>query len=648
MIYHVSLKGSDSNCGSADLPFKTINKAASIAVSGDTVRVHGGVYRECVDPKNGGMNDGERITYEAVEGERPVIKGSELVSGWERIEERVWKKAWPNAVFGGFNPFKEKLFGDWVVWPDEYDIHLGDVYLNGISMYEAISFDALRKAEKRIEGFHHPESEEKILYPEQTVYQWYAEVGETETVLFCNFGEYDPNRETVEISVRPCCFFPKKTGINYITVRGFEMAHAATPWAPPTAEQIGIIGPHWSKGWIIEDNVFHDAKCSAVSLGKEITTGQNLHSRFMKKPGYQYQQEAVFLALRAGWSKDTIGSHLVRNNTIYDCGQAGIVGHMGCIFSRVEHNEIYHINRKQEFWGHEVAGIKFHAAIDTVIENNNIHDCNLGMWLDWQAQGTRVTRNLFHNNARDLFIEVTHGPCLVDNNLFLSPHTLQEASQGTAYVHNIIAGPARQYATLDRATPYHYPHSTEVAGCSVTLGGDHRIINNIIIGNIPENDFLTYPGTMFEGYSTPEEYMPEIEKYGIRVDEGKYFKVPQPVWMEENAYSGYARPFRCERGPIITDKIGVFIEETFGEWILTLDVPASVANAKCKPLSTERLGAPRITECKYEAPDGTPVDLSYDLCGERRGDESVTPGPISKLREGTNRMIVWRANQKKV
>ena len=39
-----------------------------------------------------------------------------------------------------------------------------------------------------------------------------------------------PNKELVEINVRPTVFFPKKTGINYITVRGFKMAHAATQW----------------------------------------------------------------------------------------------------------------------------------------------------------------------------------------------------------------------------------------------------------------------------------------------------------------------------------------------------------------------------------------------------------------------------------
>ena len=57
------------------------------------------------------------------------------------------------------------------------------------------------------------------------------------------------------------------------------------------------------------------------------------------------------------------------------------------------------------------------------------------------AQGTRVSGNLFHDNRNeDLFVEVDHGPFLVDNNIFLSPSTLLSVSQGGAYVHNLIAG----------------------------------------------------------------------------------------------------------------------------------------------------------------------------------------------------------------
>ena len=33
-------------------------------------------------------------------------------------------------------------------------------------------------------------------------------------------------------------------------------------------------------------------------------------------------------------------------------------------------------------------------------ERNHIHHCTRGMWLDWQAQETRVTCNLMHDNTR--------------------------------------------------------------------------------------------------------------------------------------------------------------------------------------------------------------------------------------------------------
>jgi len=45
-----------------------------------------------------------------------------------------------------------------------------------------------------------------------------------------------------------------------------------------------------------------------------------------------------------------------------------------------------------------MAGIKLHAAIDVVIGRNHIYRTVRGLWLDWMAQGTRVTGNLFHDN----------------------------------------------------------------------------------------------------------------------------------------------------------------------------------------------------------------------------------------------------------
>ena len=68
-----------------------------------------------------------------------------------------------------------------------------------------------------------------------------------------------------------------------------------------------------------------------------------------------------------------------------------------------------------------------HAAIDVTYRRNYIHHCTMGIWCDWEAQGTRITQNLFHDNQRpefarqlkggmcsqDIFVEVGHGPTLM-------------------------------------------------------------------------------------------------------------------------------------------------------------------------------------------------------------------------------------------
>src|SRR3954466_3935889 len=384
-----------------------------------------------------------------------------------------------------FNPFAETIDGDWIVYADQSvpKKHLGDVYLNGTSFYEVASVDEVSDPPLRTEMVDHwTGTLDRVRDTEQTQLVWHAEVGADETTIWANFPGTDPNEELVEVNVRRSVFYPVEHHVDYITVRGFELAQAATPWAPPTADQPGLIGPNWAKGWIIEDNVIHDAKASAVSLGKEGSTGHNYARWRRDKPGYQYQLESVFAARQIGWDREHVGSHVVRRNTIYDCGQKAHRGHLGCGFSTIEDNHIHRIALKREFYGYEIAGIKLHAAIDVEIRHNRIHDCSLGTWLDWQAQGTRVSRNLYYRNNRDLFVEVSHGPYLVEHNVLASKVSFESFSQGGAFVHNLIGGTIRLVPVHDRATPYHRPHSTQVAGYAVIYGGDDRYVGNLFIG----------------------------------------------------------------------------------------------------------------------------------------------------------------------
>ena len=641
-IYHVSKNGKLTGSGTKADPFLTINQAASIAIAGDTVIVHEGVYREWVNPLNKGLSNSKRITYRAAENENVVIKGSERIQNWENINGAIWKVEISNEFFGDYNPYEKEVEGDWIIYETSERKHLGEVYLNGMSFYEVSSLEELENPQVRqtvMDDWTQKETE--IIHLEQTKYVWYAEVQSDNTVIYANFHASDPNEELVEINVRQSCFYPKQTGIDYITVQGFEMAQAATPWTPPTADQPGLIGANWSKGWIIEDNIIHDSKCSAISIGKEGLTGHNYFTTRKDKPGYQYQIESVFAALNSGWSKENIGSHVIRNNTIYDCGQNGIVGHLGCVFSEIYGNHIYNIGLKREFYGHEVGGIKLHAAIDVQIHENRIHDCSLGLWLDWQTQGTRVSKNLFYQNSRDLFVEVSHGPYVVDHNIFASPVEMDNYAQGGAYINNLICGTINQQKVLDRSTPYHVPHSTKVAGNAAIYGGDDRYIGNIFVGNKDADDEI-YGTAIFNGHTTSlEEY---IEKVHINVpgDLGLFLHVEEPVYIKENLYMQGAKPYEKEENFIELKDYNpqIKIVEENNQVFLSIDLPEEFEQLKTDIYSSSTLPQPRIVAEDFENPDGSALVLDSDYLNQHENNHRKV-GPISTLRAGQNKVRVW-------
>lgn len=647
--YHVSKGGSDFGTGLKDSPFQTISKAASIAVAGDTIIVHEGTYREWVSPANSGMNHTKRIVYMAAPGEKVIIKGSEEVSNWIKNADGVWKTVVPNTIFGEFNPFARTLRGDWFNVPTDRVLHLGNVYLNGKALYEAASYEQVVESKPKIKGVN-PEWPYHGIPPigiDDSIYQWYGEVGKESTTIWANFQQENPNLELTEISVRECCFYPKDALRNYITVRGFEMAQAACPWAPPTADQVGLLGTHWSKGWIIEENIIHDAKCSGISLGKDGRTGNMLYDQGHRKTSHQYQLEAVFLALQQGWSKELVGSHVVRNNTIYDCGQNAIVGHMGCVFSEIYQNHIYNISMRQEFFGCEIAGIKLHAAIDVQIRNNNIHHCGFGTWLDWQAQGARISGNLYYENGIDLMIEVSHGPHIVDNNIFASECNLENFSQGGAYLHNLFCGCMRCADDLNRATPYHFPHTTQVAGAVVVYGGDDRWVQNIFVGKEKacyENGSFGFGTFMYNGSTVSlEEYVEQIDN--PEYDEKgavKNTNVKQPVYIKDNIYFSGSKPFEREEDPCVLEAgcgIKIEMDKDCSTW-MQLKVPKELIRRKTRLYCTTDFEAPRITEAAFEHPDGSEIIWNHDYHGNIRSKCPV-PGPFEDIHEGENRILLW-------
>jgi hypothetical protein len=317
---------------------------------------------------------------------------------------------------------------------------------------------------------------------------------------------------------------------------------------------------------------------------------------------------------------------VVRNNVIFDCGQAGIVGSLGGVFSQICHNHIYDIWTRRIFSGAEMAGIKIHASIDMLIKDNRIHNTGRGIWIDWMAQGTRITGNLLYDNTTDdLFAEVNHGPYLVDNNLFLSELSLRDWSEGGGFVHNLFAGMIEFRQVLDRFTPYHYTHSTRVAGLRNTHGGDNRFFNNIFLGiDVGEERF-------------EEAYARFYGLHGYRIAgfENR---------AEGNVYYGGSRPGEEEKDCVVKpdSRPSFAVEEKEGSVFLKLDMDEAVLPFNTSLVTTVRMGMTLVSEAIWEKPDGTPYRLDKDFSGNDRDDSKPVPGPFETTGEGTHRYEVWK------
>jgi len=437
--YHVSITGNDLNEGTVARPMRTVSSAARLARPGDVITVHEGIYREWVKPVRGGTGEKKRIIYRAAPGEKVIIKGSERITSWTRRSGGVWKVELPNSFFGEYNPYNLKLSGGWLNYGKWH--HRGDVYINGEAFYEKQTAQEVSEAGNT----------------------WHCQVDEDVTTILANFDKANPNTELTEINVRESIFMPEITGLKYITVDGFHFMHAAANWAPPTLElQTGAVGPRMGKHWIIENCTITNARCVGIILG---------HA-----PGVDYSDI------------DAYGDHIIRNNIIKRCGQAGVAGQKGATRSLICNNFIEDTNYRREFGGWETAAIKFHNSVDTVISGNLIRGVfrqqqgAFGIWIDFGNQGIRITRNVIYNTqAATVFLEMNHGPILVDNNVLIG-QSIRSNSEATVFAHNLFVDCGYEYnPDTGRRSQYYEPHTTKGAGRKSGTAQDDKWYNNIFV-----------------------------------------------------------------------------------------------------------------------------------------------------------------------
>ncbi len=384
---------SDENDGSESSPFRTIGRAAGAAKPGTRVLIHGGIYRECVSPAEGGTDAEHMISYEAF-GDGPVIiraseevrdfipsEGWMLKRGWgaeQPKEIRVWEYDLDPDLFRGYNPFcavnilHDRLF-------IEYDKTDMTTYLNRRG---CVFCDG--KALKQVPLYNGMAEEENTYWVEANGMK----------VHFRLAGDGDPKDHRIEVTVREQCFAPRKPFLNYIRVRGLIFEHAATGAPVP---QRGAVSAYRGHHWIIEDCEINWANGVAIDTGNECW--HHTH-----RPG-----EII------GWS-------VIRNCKIRDAGVCGIAG-MFAERMLIEGNEIEGTGWQRMELSWEAGAIKLHNSVNGLIRNNIFRNTLRAdhLWLDCGNENNRITGNLFINGIEQreaIFIECTReGINLIDHNV---------------------------------------------------------------------------------------------------------------------------------------------------------------------------------------------------------------------------------------
>ena len=205
--------------------------------------MHGGEYREWVQPRRGGLSDQRRITYTAAPGEHVVIKGSERVTGWElrgrwRLEGRGAEHAVRRLqpVRRGARRGLDRLRSR-----GPRRSTSGDVYLNGAQLLRGRlpgrGRRTRRGATQDVDDW--TGSRRRSTNPEQTRAR-VVRGGRrgARTTIWANFQGADPNTELVEINVRRSVFYPDRAspGLHHRPrVRAGAGATARGRRRPPTS-----------------------------------------------------------------------------------------------------------------------------------------------------------------------------------------------------------------------------------------------------------------------------------------------------------------------------------------------------------------------------------------------------------------------------
>jgi hypothetical protein len=142
---YVAPGGKETNSGSVNAPFKTIQQAVNAALQGDTIIVRGGTYRETVSTSRSGTAAAP-ITIASYKGETVTVSGADVITDeWTLVENEVYRApmSWDyhfeneKAEYDSNQVFHKGQMLEMVRWPNQTS---SDPVMQTIAVADDVTF----------------------------------------------------------------------------------------------------------------------------------------------------------------------------------------------------------------------------------------------------------------------------------------------------------------------------------------------------------------------------------------------------------------------------------------------------------------------------------------------------------------------------
>ncbi|HEU4708339.1 MAG TPA: Ig-like domain-containing protein, partial [Methylophilaceae bacterium] len=377
--------------------------------AGDTINVRGGTYREEVSVYTGGGSAGKYVTLQAYGSEKPVLKGSELVTGWTLYSGKIWKKS--NWTYNS-----QQVFVDLKDGPSLKQIGMPSSYYT--------SYEYPKKLGSGVSSM--------------VAGSFYYDAGQKALYVWLPDGS-SPNNHQIEASTKKRILY---LGKPYIYIKNIAFRHSSSSAFIKQGSAVEL-----SSNSVMDHCDVQYADFTGVSMGYLQTGAQLINSNISNNGNSG-------INMPGSYNFRVAGNKINNNNTrnFYQLWHAGGIKAASKAYGKVEFNEVAYNNATGVWFDYANGGNQI------IVRNNYIHNngpMEAAIFMEASKNGLIYNNVITNNERRGIYISASNSMKVYNNTVYgtkthagIEVNGMPRSGQtltGNSVYNNIISNTSGKY-----------------------------------------------------------------------------------------------------------------------------------------------------------------------------------------------------------